>query len=170
MNIERDEFQAFSDRIERAMADGFSGIHARLDALNGRTRAAEPCTSSENGMPHRVTQPVLAAAALVTLLPAGSAQAQGHDADALAKQLANPVSSLISVPFQNNLDWGVGPSEKARYTLNIQPVVPLPVSENWNLIVRTILPVVGTPAPSPGPTITQGASVGRRPRCTLDDL
>ena len=61
----------------------------------------------------------------------------------LAKQLANPVASLISVPFQFNADQGIGPSEDIqRYNLNIQPVVPLRLSHNWNLISRTILPVV----------------------------
>ena len=60
----------------------------------------------------------------------------------LAKQLANPVSSLISVPFQHNYDCCYGPADGARYQLNVQPVVPLSLSPKWNLIVRTIMPVV----------------------------
>ena len=61
----------------------------------------------------------------------------------LAKQLANPVASLISVPFQFNYDRGIGVQENIqRATLNIQPVVPFKLSANWNLISRTILPVV----------------------------
>ena len=61
----------------------------------------------------------------------------------LAKQLANPVASLISVPFQFNYDSGIGVQENIqRATLNIQPVVPFKLSANWNLISRTILPVV----------------------------
>lgn len=61
----------------------------------------------------------------------------------LARQLANPVASLISVPFQFNYDSGIGVQENIqRANLNIQPVVPFKLSANWNLITRTILPVV----------------------------
>lgn len=62
--------------------------------------------------------------------------------DELAKQLQNPVASLISVPFQGNFDFGVGPANGTRVTTNIQPVVPIAISENWNLIGRVILPVI----------------------------
>ncbi|HEY5809940.1 MAG TPA: hypothetical protein VIT67_18345 [Povalibacter sp.] len=63
------------------------------------------------------------------------------DADALAKALSNPVAALISVPFQLNYDEGYALGGE-RFTLNIQPVVPISVSEHWNMISRTILPVI----------------------------
>lgn len=61
----------------------------------------------------------------------------------LAKQLANPVSALIRVPFELNHDASIGPKDKGdRFTLNIQPVVPISLSDDWNLISLTILPVI----------------------------
>lgn len=59
----------------------------------------------------------------------------------LVKKSLNPVAAMISVPLQNNWDWGIGPNDATKYTLNIQPVVPVSISQDYNLIVRTILPV-----------------------------
>lgn len=64
------------------------------------------------------------------------------DAAELAKKLANPIASLISVPFQNNTDYGIGELEGSRNTLNIQPVIPFAISKRVNLITRIIMPVV----------------------------
>ena len=73
---------------------------------------------------------------------AGPALAQ-PTGEELAKQLSNPVSSLISVPFQNNTDFGLGPGDDGvQNLLNIQPVIPISLTPEWNLISRTILPLV----------------------------
>lgn len=63
-------------------------------------------------------------------------------ADDLAKQLQNPIANLISLPIQGNFDFGVGPADGSKMTLNIQPVIPVSISENLNLVTRTILPVI----------------------------
>lgn len=66
----------------------------------------------------------------------------GSSAQELADKLANPVASLISVPLQNNLNYGIGPFNGSKYTINVQPVIPFKLTDNLNLITRYILPVV----------------------------
>ena len=76
--------------------------------------------------------------------PTGEA---GGSTEDLQKATQNPVASLISVPLQNNSNFGIGPFDRTQNVLNIQPVVPINVSESWNLIVRWIAPVIWQPAP-----------------------
>src|SRR5271170_3143112 len=68
----------------------------------------------------------------------------------LVKKTLNPVANLISVPFQYNLDFGIGPKNAQRSTLNIQPVIPISISKDWNIISRTIVPVIYAGSPASG--------------------
>lgn len=63
----------------------------------------------------------------------------------LAKKIQNPASDMISVPFQNNFNYG--PNNDVQSLLNIQPVIPIHLNKNWNLVTRTIIPLINQPWP-----------------------
>src|ERR1700733_12195269 len=73
-------------------------------------------------------------------------------ATALAKKLQNPVGDLYSFPFQNNTNFNYGPHQGTQDILNVQPVIPIHVTEDWNVITRTILPLIWQPSLQPAET------------------
>ena len=101
------------------------------------------------------TASTIAFAACLGLFDATAARAE-MSAEDLAKLAQNPVGNLISVPFQNNTNLNVGPQKGTQDILNIQPVIPITVNEEWNVITRTILPVIFNPTFTP----TIGAVTG----------
>lgn len=95
---------------------------------------------------------VLSIALAASWIWAGSVTAQNgtNEEEELAKKTQNPVASMVSLPLQYNLDFGIGPEDATRQTLNIQPVMPFSLSDDWNLIVRTILPLIHAQSPVQG--------------------
>ena len=87
------------------------------------------------------------ALSIATVAHAQDPSLHHDDQGDLANKLQNPVADLISLPVQNNWDFGIGPEDAYRYTANIQPVIPISIGSDWNLITRTILPVVYAEAP-----------------------
>lgn len=82
-----------------------------------------------------------------------AAAAEAAKEEDLLKAAQNPVANLISVPFQNNFNLGAGTDghdNQCIYVLNFQPVIPVELSEDWNLITRTIVPIINQPALAPG--------------------
>lgn len=121
---------------------------------------------------HRVTLTIISVLTLV--VPYSRVQAQGTnetselpkvpleakpaetDQAELAKKSQNPIANMISVPIQNNFNFGVGLDNDVQYVGNIQPVIPVRLSEDWNLINRTIIPILYQPRSSPA----QGSAWG----------
>ncbi len=86
---------------------------------------------------------------LGAMLMSGAARAE-LSAEELAKLAQNPVGNLISLPFQNNTNLNFGPEKGTQNVLNIQPVIPISINEDWNIITRTIVPVISMPSLGPG--------------------
>jgi len=91
----------------------------------------------------------LIVALLYALIGSAAAWAEEESTEELAKEAQNPVAKLISVPFQNNINFNTGPENRTQNILNIQPVIPISLGEDFNLITRTILPVVSQPGSNP---------------------
>ncbi|MGH8732017.1 MAG: hypothetical protein ACREVF_09925, partial [Burkholderiales bacterium] len=112
--------------------------------------------SSENAIMkpmHFIRLTTLAALSLSSTTNLVAQQTTGNDkanSAELAKKLQNPVADLISVPVQNNWDFGIGPEDAMRFTANIQPVIPFSMTKEWNLITRTIVPVIYAESPVAG--------------------
>jgi len=97
----------------------------------------------------------------IVAAPAAPALAQSSgDETELAKKTQNPVADLISVPFQSNFNFGVGSKDATVYVLNVQPVIPLHLNADWNLITRTIVPIINQPSLFPGPDSISGSAFG----------
>jgi hypothetical protein len=84
-----------------------------------------------------------------TQLATEETPAAAANSDELRKESQNPVASLISVPLQENFNFGIGPADRVQNVLNIQPVIPMNLSKDWNLIIRWITPIVYQPLPVP---------------------
>jgi hypothetical protein len=77
--------------------------------------------------------------------------AAATNAEELRKASQNPVASLISVPLQNTNNFGIDPGYRTQDVLNIQPVIPVKLSDDWNMIIRWITPIIYQPLPAPPP-------------------
>jgi hypothetical protein len=102
-----------------------------------------PAFSQSSNDPHSATDAAGSQAA--------TNQTSAANAEALRKAAQNPVASLISVPIQNNDNAGIEPGYRTQNVLNIQPVIPVKLNENWNVIVRWITPIIYQPIPPASP-------------------
>ena len=98
---------------------------------------------------------------IMSLLLVSNTTVHAADEDELRKAAQNPVASMISIPFQNNTFFGVGPDNDTVNVLNIQPVIPFQLNQEWNLISRTIVPLLYVPDLVSGlPELPAGISGG----------
>jgi hypothetical protein len=93
-------------------------------------------------MDRRVAPKIVVLGTLVMLTAARATQADDRD---LAKKSQNPIANLVSVPMQFNFNGGIGAYDRTQLLLNVQPVIPIPVTDNVNVLTRWIMPVLETP-------------------------
>ena len=98
--------------------------------------------TSDKSVAHKLSLFLLVAGLLVPAIARAHAGAQGDEKHDLAKASQNPISSLISVPFENNSNFDVGPQDSYQNVLNIKPVIPVKLNDNWSLVNRAIVPVI----------------------------
>ena len=91
-----------------------------------------------------------------TPAPSANAGSVPEDASEVAKKLQNPIGDLINVPFQSNTNFNTGPHRGTQEILNIEPVIPIHINQDWNVITRTILPVIWQPSFQPAQTVPFG--------------
>src|SRR5579862_494262 len=99
-------------------------------------------------------RPVVVILASALILGIAQNRAHAQEGSNLSQLVQNPIAKVVSVPFQSNLSFGVGPKGDEQEVLYVQPVVPFTLSDDWNLITRTIVPLVYEPelAPEVGDT------------------
>lgn len=85
--------------------------------------------------------------------PGQSTASAPSEASALAEKVQNPIGDLYSIPFQNNTNFNVGPQKGTQDILNIQPVIPIHVTSEWNIITRTIMPLTWSPSFQPAESV-----------------
>ena len=104
----------------------------------------------------RVNARFIAILAAVNAFCLAALPAQAQESSEIAKQAQNPIASLISVPFENDFNPQTGINKENSYVLEMKPVVPFSLSNDWNLITRTIIPVIQVPELAPGLDETAG--------------
>jgi hypothetical protein len=126
----------------------------------GRCRPSGESNSSHTECRGRRYRSVLGTwitlAAYILTMWLGTREAEAQETPEIAKQAQNPIASLISVPFENDFNPQTGLKKEDSYVLELKPVVPFPLSNEWNLITRTIIPVIQLPDLAPGVAGTSG--------------
>ena len=92
----------------------------------------------------------------MSVLWQGAVPARAQQSAEIAHQAQNPIANIISVPFENDFNPNTGIHDKFGYVLQVKPVVPFKLSEDWNVITRTIIPVIHVPDLAPGVNGTTG--------------
>jgi hypothetical protein len=106
-------------------------------------------------MPTRA-RPALIGCALLASAVTSRVTIADPDVPDQAKLAQNPIANVISVPLQDNANLNAGTERGTQNVLNVEPVIPLSINDSWNIVTRTILPVISDSAAVRGGGRTYG--------------
>ena len=132
--------QALADKHNRKIMD--TRKPATIDWKGPSLAEGSACEGRPNGRLKHCCALLLAAGISATIIPASWAELSNQD---LAKMTQNPVSEMISLPFQNNTYLNAGPHKETKNVLDIQPIIPLGGSGDWKIVTRTVIPIISRP-------------------------
>jgi opacity protein-like surface antigen len=134
--------------IEYAFASNWSGkLEYDYIGLGNSPNSAPPVTNTSHDI-QMLTVGLNYQFGNRTPAPTAATSSSGSkDPEALAKAAQNPIANMISLPLQNNINFNAGPFNRTQDILNIQPVIPMPLGPDWNIISRTIVPLLSQPSP-----------------------
>lgn len=122
----------------------YNKFHAILEYIVVKL-VLNQCSARRKGYFRNMVKHLKFTPPILGLLAAASvaiAEGSGGDAD-LAQELTNPIANLVTIPIQMNFDNNIGlADEGTKITTNVQPVIPFEVNDDWNLITRTIVPII----------------------------
>jgi hypothetical protein len=127
------------DEVNRSLSDPLRILIESTPARQPRRRAS-----------------LLAAMLAVTALCTAVLPVLAQESSEIAKQAQNPIASLISVPIENDFNPQTGIKKDDSYVLELKPVIPVRLSNDWTMITRTVIPVIQVPDLAPGVDGTAG--------------
>jgi hypothetical protein len=148
-------------RVQTVVAvSGSERRHVATETFHHQRECAVASAGSFRRLPQMRTALWILAIAMSVLwggvVPARAQESSEQNTEKIAKQSQNPIANLISVPMENDFYPHTGTDKEDSYVLEMKPVVPIKLSSDWNLITRTIIPVIQTPELAPGINGTSG--------------
>jgi len=122
------------NRVQTVCSVGIVGIWIVINVASVLAQGPQGSAAATQSQPSAQTQPAV-----------GAAVSDAAAAEAARKASQNPIASMISIPFQENWNFGIGEADRVQNAFVIQPVIPVGLGSHWNVITRWVTPIVYQP-------------------------